>query len=253
MPTITLPDGTTHEVSLDAVVFTPGETPAGFVTTDHLASEVKRRVAGAKRSAETELLSSDDFWRQAAEARGIELREDGMPKGASRDDETARARWEAQHLAPVRTQLQTAQDQVARLRSRALEADLVSAAAELGMSEALLKPLAPGTPPPLVTMTRDAFVYDDDSDGWALKGESGVRYGADGHVAGARTLVEEMKANEAYKAYFRPTTMSGPGIAKPGSSDGKRWTEAEIESLSLEDYQRHREAIQQAYREGRIN
>lgn len=104
MPFIRIPDNDEPiEVGFDAIDFGE-ETPPGLVTTDHLSSKVQRRVTAAKRNARKELSSDDTFWKELAESRGIELRDDDlMPKGSSKDSKEQEARWQKQHLAHVQT------------------------------------------------------------------------------------------------------------------------------------------------------
>lgn len=251
MATVTI-NGEAHEVDLDAITFEEGEVPGGFVTTERLQSEVQRRVAGARRTARVDYLKDDTFFREAAAHRGIELREDGQPKGASKDDKAALERFKAQYLTPLEEKLEGAQQSVERYRRRALEADILQAAAELGIKDTFMKPVSAGASAPIVTLLRDALAYDSESDSWALHENGQIRYDEHGKPAGARVLIEEMRGGEAYADYFKNNKMQGANHSGITNTTARTYTNAEIEAMSLDEFEKSEASILQAMREGRI-
>jgi hypothetical protein len=58
-----------------------------YLSQDEVDDVVSKRVSRAKRTTRKELKSDDEFWEEAAAERGIELRDDGKPKGSISDDE----------------------------------------------------------------------------------------------------------------------------------------------------------------------
>jgi hypothetical protein len=264
MPQIRYTDSDGNEqtltVGVDAITFDDDDIQQvardhSLVTTEKMTSEVQRRVSSAKANAKSSLLSDDDFWREAAETRGIELRDDGTPKGSAKNDEQLEQRFKAKYVTPLETKLSEATQSVEKYRTKALEADIISAASAAGVRDAFLKPVSPGAPPPIVTMVRDSFAYDGDSDAWALKSEDGIRYDSTGKPAGAAVLLDELKGKEGFGDYFKSESMVGSGHSGSTSSPtGRVYTQAEVEKLTSdpETYAKHRDDLQAAAKEGRI-
>lgn len=235
-------NGEEHEVSIDDITFGENEVPKGFVTADHLSKEVQRRVASAKKNARAELASDEAFVREILEAKGIELREDGSVKGSPKDIKEMEQRWQAQHLNPVRTQLEESMKTIESLRMAQRENEILK--------------YADGVKPTL----RDAFLreaasrlaLDEETGQWAIKEKDGFRYTSDGRLAGAKELVEEMR--QSAPDWFASSKMTGSGLQNVSSTGKRIWTQAEIERIARDpdEYAKHREDILAAQNEGRI-
>lgn len=219
MPKVTI-DGKEHEVELDAITFADDEVPSGFVTTAHLAQEVQRRVGAAKRNARAQLLSDDDFWKEVAAARGIELREDDlMPKGASKDAKALEERLMAQHVNPLRAQLDEANKLVDTLRSKQLESDILRHAdgVKKGLRDAFIREVS------------SRLSLDDETGQFGVKDGDTFKYAADGELYGAKHVIEELR--QAAPDWFADTSMKTPDIKGTGPA-GRTYTRAEVEEIS---------------------
>lgn len=258
MPLVTLPDHDDPvEVSFDQIDF-DDESPPGFVTTDHLSSEVQRRVGSAKRNARETLKSDDEFFAEVAEHRGYEVMEDDdgpRIKGSSRDLQKQQERFRAQHVEPLEKKLSEKNETIERYRRKALEANVISAAADLRVKKGLMKPVAEGTPAPIVQMVRDAFDFDAETDAWGLKDGDTFRYNDDGELAGAETLLDEWRSDPDYADIFEDTRMKDSGYqGDDGSSEGRIYTRAEFDKLCAdpEYFAEHEQELTKAWDEGRV-
>lgn len=244
MPFVTLPgQDEPVEVPLDAVTFKDEETPTGFIPASRMQDEVKRRVTSAKKNARAELAQDDDFWKEIAEQRGLELHEDGRPKGSSKDLRAIEERVRAQHVTPLQQKLDESAMLIERYRTKALEVDVLQASAEAGIKPAFLKPLTDGGEAPIVTMLKSSFAYDPESDRWGIREGDAFRYGPDGRPAGAKHLIDSLKANEAYGEYFQGVKMKGSGYQGNDGTSHRKFTPEQIASMSDAEYEANREAI----------
>ena len=213
------------EVETDAIEFGEDEDVTDL---DGVQSEIDR-VAGktrqrAKETARKELRGDDEFWKEEAQRRGIELREDDLqPKGASSGEvkelkkELAQAKDRAQRADEL-------EEEVASIRDTRLENEILQA--------------TQGVKPDLEDVFLDAakskFEYDETDDEFVPTGDDGnPRYGAS-----VEDVVEEMR--EERPSMFEDTTVDGGSDVEPGgSSAGKKtWTEeehAQADPVTMDD------------------
>lgn len=213
-----------HEVSIEDITFGEGEIPKGFVTADHLSKEVQRRVASAKKNSRTELLADEDFAREILKAKGIELREDGSVKGSPKDikEQEQEQRWQAQHLNPVKSQLDEATKMIETLRAAQRENEILK--------------YADGVKPTL----RDAFLrdaasrlaLDEETGAWAIREKDGFRYTSDGKLAGAKELVEELR--QSAPDWFASSRMTGSNLRGIDTAGKRTYTQQEIAQLATD-------------------
>jgi len=147
-----------------------------------------------------------------AQRRGVDLREDGSPKGASKGEvkelkkELAQAKEKAQKAEEYEKQIEATRD--TRLENEILQhADGVK----------------PDLKDVFLGAAKERFEYDEDDDDFVPTGDDGTpRYGM-----GGGDVVEEMR--EERPSMFEDTEVSGGSSAEPGgSSPGKRtWSEEE--------------------------
>lgn len=244
MAKVTLEDGTQVDVPVDSIQFDENESPQGFIPTARMQDEVKRRVTSAKKNARNELAADDEFVRELIEGRGGELREDGTIKGAAKDVRQLEDQWKAKHLMPLQQKIDDSSKQIERFRTKALEADVLQAAAEAGVKPAFLKPLTDNAEAPIVTMLKSSFAYDSDTDRWGLKEGDSFKYGPDGRPAGAKHLIESLKANESYAEYFQPVKLKGSNYqGNDSTSNNRKFTPEQIAAMTDAEYEANREAI----------
>jgi len=176
---------------------------------DRVAGKTRKK---AKKTARKQLREDDEFWEEMAQRRGVELREDGQPKGAAQGEvkelkkELAQAKEKAKKAEEYEEQIEATRD--TRLENKILQhADGVKSD---------LKDVFLGA-------AKERFQYDEDDDTFVPTGEDGTpRYGQ-----GVGDVVEEMR--EERPSMFEDTEVNGGSSAEPGgSSPGKRtWSEEE--------------------------
>lgn len=201
------------EVGTGDIEFRDDEDPTDL---DGVQSEIDR-IAGktrkkARKSARSQLKDDDEFWEEMAQRRGIELREDGSPKGASKGEvkelkkELAQAKEKAQKAEEYESEIED-------IRDTRLENDLLQHADGVKSD---LKDV-------FLNTAKSRFKYDEDDDDFVPVGEDGTpQYGR-----GIDDVVEEMRQERP--SMFQDTEVDGGSDVEPGGSTGgkKTWTEEE--------------------------
>lgn len=206
---------------------------------DRIDSLVGKTRTKTREKTREKLKGDDDFWQEQAKLRGVELREDGSPKGAS----TGETKELKKKLAEAKEQAQRAEQleqEIAEVRDTRLENDLLQST---GGVKSDLEDI-------FLQVAKDRFTYDEaDDDFYPVDDDGNVQYGKT-----TDDVVEEILDQRPSLA--KDTTVSGGPDTEPGgtSSSGKRtWTEEEHENadpvaMSDEDYQDWKTAQE----EGRI-
>ena len=211
---ITTEDGTELEVSADQVELT-GDDP--FLTQEQVDDVVSSRVKRAKRTTRESLKEDDDFFAKAAKARGIELREDGQPKGALKDEAVQELKRKASKVDALTEQVRTYESQIEDTRVTQLENEVLKHA----------DGIQTGAEEDVVQHVRSRMTYDDDY-GWAMTGDDGLQYDA-GQPVGVSQAVDQVRKSKPFLFSDR-SAQDGPS-GSPGSgghSGGKKvWTSDE--------------------------
>lgn len=210
-----LPDG--------AQLIEPGQTPEGFVSREFMQQEIQRR--GKNLHRREDLLTDDEFWREAAQQRGVQLGDDGKPvKTKDVDPEKLFQQWEQQHLKPATEKIEKLTGTVSTLREQTLVGQMLQAASQMGLKKAYLTPPADGLEPPVVSMFKSAFGYDEDSGQWAVKEGEGFRYAPNPtqqqKYAGPQHFFDGLKKQEAFKEWFEDRRPNASGFNEPGGGPG---------------------------------
>lgn len=220
MPTVTTETGDGETVELDVqtseIEFAEDEDPTNI---PGVKSEIDR-VAGktrekAKETARKGLRGDDNFWREEAQRRGIELREDGSPKGAS-SGETKELKKELAQAKEKAQKVEEYEAQIAKTRDTRLENQLLQHADGVKSD---LKDVFLGA-------AKERFTYDEADDNFVPTGGDGEpRYSQD-----IGDVVEEMR--ESRPSMFKDTEVLGGSSAQPGgrAAGKKTWSEEEHES-----------------------
>lgn len=232
MPVVRIDDKEV-EISLDDVTFKDGEVPTGFVPAAKMASEIQRRVASAKSNARNDFLTDDEFITEVLTAKGIELREDGTVKGSPKDQKAIEDRVIAQHVTPLKEQLEQAQGLVSQLRGQTLNASILEAAREMKVRKGLIN----DGPLSITKLVQDRFGFDDETGQYGLKDGEGFKYTTDGKLAGARELFAELKSDPNYADLFDSGAMKGPGVQDTPSGGTRTYTRAQVAELSKDPSQ----------------
>ena len=247
MPFVQLPDGVELsedvaenvsedgrlQLSTDAIEFGEDEHPSGYVTEASLQDTLKSRIGRAKRDTETKLLNSDEFFQKAASKRGIELRDDGRPKGSTTDEELKELRRKAAERDQLAQEAESLQEQIARGREQQLENQILKAADGVkdGLKDAFVDQL------------KSRFTFDESEGEWVLKDEA-QRYTVEGGQSRLATPAD--LTSELDDVWFKDRSASGTGTAPSGSPGGKRtYTRSEAEEIAQRAASGDESAIEQ--------
>lgn len=240
MATIKTDDGEI-EVSADQIQFGDDENPSGFVPQPKVDDIVSQRVQRAKESAKESALEDDDFFQRAASKRGIELREDGRPKGSLKDDEIQNLRQKASKVDSLSKENEKLSKEINSSRESRLEAELLKAGdVDDSMEDAYL------------TYAKSQMTYDSEY-GWVQKGEDGIKYEAGEPVTARQAAQNILESKPGFRG-AKPAN-AGPDTKAGGSGSKKHYTEEEwtskmqnAASLSDDEYKK----LTDAYAEGRV-
>jgi hypothetical protein len=226
MPEVTI-NGETHDVNASAITYADGETPDGFVHQDDVDGIVQKRLSRQERSLKSELKEDDEFWHEAAQARGIELREDGKPKGSLKDEEVDELRRKASKVESLSSELESLRSEQSETRRTQLHNQVLTSID--GVQE--------GAKEDLLSAVERQMTYDDDY-GWVKTDADGKIEYSGGEPVGVEGVASTIREEKPY--FFKSTQMSsGPDSDPSGGGSGGG-------SLSLAQYERQRDrAIQQ--------
>jgi len=190
-----------------------------FLTQDEVDSVVSKRLSRQERQLKEDLKSDDEFFQTAAQERGIELRDDGRPKGSIADDELKELKQKASKVDSLQEQVSEYEEQIQSTRETKLENQLLQNTDGFASDQAKS------------TFLREAkarMQYDDEF-GWAALDEEGdgLQYQA-GEPVGPEGVIEDLK--ESHDFLFADKSASAGPSDEPTSStqSGKKtWTEEE--------------------------
>lgn len=218
MPQVTI-DGETHDVDASAITYGDDESPDGFVHQDDVDGIVSTRLNRQKRTLKAELKEDDGFWQEAAQARGIELREDGKPKGSLKDEEIEQLRRKASKVDTLTEELESLRSEQSDTRRTQLHNQVLTSID--GVQE--------GAKDDLLAAVERQMTYDPDY-GWVKTDENGEIAYHGGEPVGIDAVTSTIREQKPY--FFRNTQMSGGPDSDPsggGSGAGGSLTRAQYE------------------------
>lgn len=174
-----------------------------FLSQDEVDGIVQKRLSRERNNLRSELKSDDEFFQEAAKERGIELREDGKPKGSLRDEELQELRQKASKAESLEEQLNEYESQIQETRETKLENKLLQNADGFRNENAKK------------TFLREAksrMTYDDEY-GWVQKGEEGDISWEAGEPRNPSDVIDDL--SETHSFLFQDTEMDG---GSPGTS-----------------------------------
>jgi len=228
------------EVSPDQVQV---EDDDPFLTQDEVDGIVQNRLNRQENNLRSDLLQSDEFWQEMAQERGVELRDDGMPKGSATDEEIQELRRKASKAESLESELEETQQTIQQARESTLEQDLLDKA-----------------PPTANETARETFkreaksrmTYDEDY-GWVKANEDGEPVYEGGEPVGTDGVVSELEDSHSF--LFESTSPGGGSDVSPSGSGGtmtQEQFEAEVEAaLEANDEERMQE-LEEMEAEGAI-
>lgn len=180
---------------------------------DTLSSRLNRK----ERNLRSELKESDEFWEEMAAERGVELREDGKPKGSLRDEEIQELKQKASKVEALQEQVEEYESTIQETREKGLKQDLSEKA-----------------PPPANETAQETFFREakarmeyDEEYGWVKTDEDGdIAYEA-GEPVGPDQVIEELKDSHGF--LFEDTSMNGGPEDDPTPSSGSTLTRSQFQ------------------------
>lgn len=233
-------DGEKVEISPEQVELDQDDP---FVTKEKLNDVVESRLSREKSRLPKKLKKDDEFFREAAEARGIELREDGMPKGTTTDDKLRELRKKAQKAEELEKKNQSLSQTLQKTRKKTLRSQLNAAAPDLkdDMKDVFM------------TYVSGDFIYDEEYDDFVQKQGEDIRFKGEKPVD-VETYIDELRTKKP--TFFQPKGASdGPDLSGSNGGGGQTFTFAEWEAeMSKADQlsdERYNE-LKKAYQDGRV-
>ena len=206
MPIVHVPDAEEPiEVPADAIEVQDDEDVI-YKDKDDYNSMIQSRLQRKERSLKDSLKDDDEYFREAAEARGIELREDGAPKGALKDEEVRELRQKASMVDSLQEQVQTYEAQIEETRRSQLETEVHKLAGDH---------IEEGAEEDVMRNVLDDMSYDDEL-GWVVTDEDGQPVYDGGDALGISHAVDEVQDRKSY--LFKDTSADAGPPDEPGSS-----------------------------------
>lgn len=230
---------TALELPEGAQLVEPGKIPDGFVTTDYMNGEIRRRLAG--KVQKEELVDDDDFFKQAAQKRGIQLGDDGKPvKAKDVDVEKLYADWQREHVDPLKQQAEKLKGFNDSLLSQTKRAAIVQAAEKAGVKKQFRIAPTKDVPSAVEAMFDARFAYDPETGSFAevekMEGDKPVfRYSPnpqERRYAGPEDFFGSLKKNADFKEWFEDNRPGNSGFDRPGPGGDKVLGRAAFEALA---------------------
>jgi len=245
MPIVTLQteDGESRQVEVSLSDIKPKEDEDIVVQSqEDYDSNVQSRLNRQERKLKDDLQKSDDFFRTAAEKRGLELDDNLRPKGHVKDEDFRKYKQKASKVDELQGKVESYQQQIAKTRQTQLE-NLVH------KTDASMQP---GAAEDVMTNVKALMTYDEEL-GWVKQDEDGIAY-AGGEPVGVGKVVEEVRKAKPF--LFRDkSAANGPTDDPTSTGEKKTYTEDEWRSMRGSFSSRHSEAYKDwstAPDEGRI-
>lgn len=244
MPYITDEDGNNVEFSFSDLQFgedeeiDSGDLPDGLVTQDTLNDAIKTRLSRQERKLKDSLKEDDDFFQEAASARGIELREDGKPKGHVKDEEWDELKKEASRAKALAEKVETYESQIESTRNTQLENEVLKHA----------DGIAEGAQDDVLNNVRGQMTYDDEY-GWVKTDENGEVAYDNAEPVRAQDVVSQVRETKPF--LFKDRSAGAGPTDEPNTNGGTRQMSeseylkaTELMSLSeLDEFEKNTEII----------
>ena len=210
-----------------------------YLTQDEVDSVVSKRLSRQERQLKEDLKDSDEFFQEAAQARGIELRDDGRPKGSIADDELKELKQKASKVESLQEQVSEYESQIQETRETKLENKLLQATDGFASEQAKQ------------TFLREAkarMTYDDEY-GWAAVDEDGegLKYQA-GDAVGPEGVIDQLRETHDFLFADRSANPGPDDDPNPDASDTKTVSKSEYmskaETMSEQEFSEWSENVE---------
>jgi len=198
-----------------------------YKTQEAFDSTLQSRLSRKESSIRDELKESDEFWEEMAESRGVELREDGKPKGSLKDEEVEELKRKASKVDSLQEQVESYESVIEETREKSLKQDLLDKA-----------------PPAANETARETYLREaksrmtyDSEYGWVETDEDGEIVYEAGEPKGPESVISELEDSHGF--LFESTEVSGGSDVSPGGGSGGQTItrtrfEEEVEKASSE-------------------
>lgn len=206
-----------HEVEAEGVeVYTPDQRKQLFLPKKDFA----RRAESLKAKHRAELLQDDEFKTEALDSWGVKPGGENNQGDLTERLAAERQKWEQQHLTPLQSELQKTTGRITNLLRGKLHADIVSAAAQVGIKDEFLKPVGPKKVPLIINMLEPFFAHDNESDSWLVAEGDGFAFAskpsAEKTYKDVFEFVGEWGAEN--QSFLKETPrQNGPNVSNPNS------------------------------------
>lgn len=190
-----------------------------YLSQDEVDSVVSKRVSRAERTTRKELKNDEEFLQDAMKSTfGVELKEDGTPKGSTSKDEVRQLRQRISELEPKAEKAEDLEQQIQQARETDLENKLLQHADSVkdDLQDVFL------------SAAKSRFEYDEDEEDHVPVNDDGDVILNRGEPAGPEHVVSQMQ--EERPSFFKDkSAQSGPSDEPTDnpSSGKKTWTEEE--------------------------
>lgn len=263
-------DGKQHEVEIDGVI-PEAKVNELYMPKDAFQAEMKRRVDSAIEGEREKLLEGrftlDDL-EGNEELRGQVITKLDLKPGAGGKSEEEfaaairKAREEAtrdltvREIDPRKKELEKAGHRITALTQKALRAEIVRAAAALGVKPSLLKPPTPDAQPPIVAMLENAFGYDGEAETWFVREGDSFKVAPNATKDRLYMNVEEFLTSwtedKGNAEFIDAQRQPGPGLGgdkTPGTQSGR---DVYLSPEEAADHTKFQEAKERATKQGGV-
>lgn len=250
--TVTI-DGKQHEVEQGAIqlpenhqILGPDSIPDGFVKQSVMDAKISQRVQQAKANALKEAASDETVRNQVLSELGIDLDDEGKPKGLETqkvDLEKEREKWEVNRLKPIQTKLEETESNLNTLRDTSVRQSIRNAFAGKAKDEYLDSEI--GSPyveqvfSPKFRYNPEignAALYDKENDSFELH-PNGKQANSHGYI----TPDDYIKLNadsKLMKRILKDESQGGSGFSKGGGGDSKQITRKQFDEMDANSRQK---------------
>lgn len=234
-------------------IITPDNVPDGYFTENAFQAKIKDRLERAKEDTRKALSDDSEFHKNVLGLYGIQLSEDGKPKGikTAEDVEQMKKDVAEQIKADYEKRLQDRETKLNSLLGKGKKSAIIEGASKIGIDGKYLEPLVEGGSPYLVREVEDQFEWNDEIGDYALKDKDGT-FAVDGN--GYVTTQKFFEKNQDKFKHMlkdqrqRGSNFSGQGNANPSRPKGNptEWKrDAKLAYIAEHGQEGYKKALQQ--------
>lgn len=200
-------------------IITPDSVPDGYYKKEAMETKIQERIKKAAKNAEDDLLNDESFNKQVLSKYGIQLNDDGKPKGLKTQEDVEQLKMQIaeQVKKEYEGKLQDRDSKLNSLLGKGKKSAIIEAASKIGIDGKYLEPLVEGGSPYLVREVEDKFEWNDEISDYALKDTDGT-FAVDGN--GYVTTQKFFEKNtDNFKHMLKDQRQRGSNFNQPGSAE----------------------------------